>query len=91
MEFSVMPQKIERIDLIEKYQNLLGRLVIPLIEITQAIAARAAFLRGKYDFLKAMDTLQLAVAIESDCTWFITNDKGLLRISEIQLMTLDQL
>lgn len=91
MEFSVMPQKIERIDLIEKYQNLLDRLVIPLIEITQAIAAGAAFLRGKYDFLKAMDALQLAVAIESDCTWFITNDKGLLRISEIQLMTLDQL
>lgn len=91
MEFSVMPQKTERLDLIEKYQDLLDGLGIPLIEITQPIANRAAILRSKYDFLKAMDALQLAVALESDCRQFITNDKRLLRISEIQLITLDQL
>jgi predicted nucleic acid-binding protein len=38
-----------------------------------------------------MDALQLAVALESGCTQFFTNDKGLFRISEIQLVTLDQL
>lgn len=87
MEFSVMPQKTERLDLIEKYQDLLNGLGIPLIEITQIIANRAAILRSKYDFLKAMDALQLAVG----CSQFITNDIKLSKISEIQIMMLDQI
>lgn len=91
MEFSVVPQKTGRLDLIEKYQGLMNQLGIPLLEITQAFADRAAILRSKYDFLKAMDALQLAVALESGCTQFLTNDKRLFRVSEIQLVTLDQL
>ncbi|MFN3997771.1 type II toxin-antitoxin system VapC family toxin [Algoriphagus sp.] len=90
MEFSVMTQKTKRLDLIEKYQDLLNRLGIPLIEITQSMAEHAALMRSKYEFLKPMDALQLAVAIDSGCIQFITNDKGLQRITEIQVMTLDQ-
>jgi predicted nucleic acid-binding protein len=91
MEFSVMPQKTKRLDLIEKYQDLLTQLGIPVLEITQSIASQAALMRSKYDFLKPMDALQLAVAIDSGCVQFITNDKGLRRITEIQVITLDQL
>lgn len=91
MEFSVMPQKTKRLDLIEKYQDLLTQLGIPVLEITQSIASQAALMRSEYDFLKPMDALQLAVAIDSGCVQFITNDKGLRRITEIQVITLDQL
>jgi predicted nucleic acid-binding protein len=91
MEFSVMPQKTKRLDLIEKYQDLLTQLGIPVLEITQSIASQAALTRSEYDFLKPMDALQLAVAIDSDCVQFITNDKGLRQITEIQVITLDQL
>jgi predicted nucleic acid-binding protein len=90
MEFGVMPKKMGRLDLIEKFYDLLDRLGIPLVQINQAVADKAASLRAKYDFLKAMDALQLAVAIESDCDRFITNDKGLLRFQELQVLTLDQ-
>ncbi len=91
MEFSVIPKKAKRFDLIEKYLDLLDQLSIPLIEISQPIADRAAFLRSNYDFLRPMDALQLAVALESECGRFISNDKGLYRISEMQVITLDQL
>jgi predicted nucleic acid-binding protein len=91
MEFSVMPQKIKRLDLIEKYQDLLTQLRIPVLEITQSIASQAALMRSEYDFLKPMNALQLAVAIDSGCVQFITNDKGLRQIAEIQVITLDQL
>ncbi|MFC3415345.1 type II toxin-antitoxin system VapC family toxin [Algoriphagus hitonicola] len=90
MEFSVIPKKTKRWDLIEKYQNLLDQLGIPLIEISKSTADQAAFLRSEYDFLRPMDSLQLAVAIESACTRFVTNDKGLHRITEIEVVTLDQ-
>ncbi len=91
MEFSVMPQKTKRLDLIEKYQDLLTQLGISVLEITQSIASQAALTRSEYDFLKPMDALQLAVAIDSGCVQFITNDKGLRQITEIQVITLDQL
>ncbi len=90
MEFGVMPKKTGRLDLIARYQDLLDRLGIPLVHVNQAVADKAAALRAKYDFLKAMDALQLAVAIESDCDRFITNDKGLLRFQELHVLTLDQ-
>lgn len=83
-------QKTGRLDLIARYQDLLDRLGIPLVHVNQAVADKAAALRAKYDFLKAMDALQLAVAIESDCDRFITNDKGLLRFQELHVLTLDQ-
>lgn len=91
MEFSVMPQKTGRLDLIQKYQALLDQLGIPLITISQAVAHQAAFLRSKYDFLKAMDALQLALALQSECGLFITNDKELVRFTELQVVTLDRI
>lgn len=90
MEYGVMPKKRGRLDLIEKFQDFLDHLGIPLVQINQAVADNAAALRARYDFLKAMDALQLAVAIESDCDRFMTNDKGLLRFQELQVLTLDQ-
>lgn len=91
MEFSVMPIRTGRSDLIEKYQVLLDQLRIPLLTISQTVADRAAYLRSSYDFLKAMDALQLSVAMDSACDRFITNDKALTRFQELQVITLDQL
>ena len=91
MEFTVAPKKANRLDLIAGYQELLNTLAIPLAEITQPIADRAATLRSRYTFLKPMDALQLAVALESGCDRFVSNDKALLRVSEIQHLELDKL
>jgi predicted nucleic acid-binding protein len=41
--------------------------------------------------LKAMDALQLSIAICSGCQQFLTNDKRLKNISEIEIILIDNL
>ena len=54
--------------------------------------ARKAFkLRAKYDFLKSMDALQISVALEKNCDQFLTNDKKLKKVSELQIVIIEEL
>lgn len=61
---------------------------ISLLEITPDIAERAGKLRGKYHFLKTMDAIQIAVAVEVGADIFVTNDEKLNRINEIGILVL---
>ena len=38
-----------------------------------------------------MDALQISVAIEKDCDQFLTNDKKLKKISELQILLVEDL
>ncbi|MGI9036289.1 MAG: type II toxin-antitoxin system VapC family toxin [Pyrinomonadaceae bacterium] len=58
--------------------------------INSSIAGRAAELRSKYN-LRTPDALQIATALENGCDSFLCNDNGLKRISEIQILVLDNL
>lgn len=60
------------------------------VSIGEVIARRAAELRAKYKF-KLPDSLQLAVAIESGCESFLTNDHQLGQVSEINVIVIDDL
>ena len=59
-----------------------------LIPIDAPIAEKAAELRAKY-LIKTPDALQLATVILSVCEAFLTNDKGLRRVSELLIIILD--
>jgi predicted nucleic acid-binding protein len=61
---------------------------INLLEITANIAEAAGRLRGKYPFLRTMDALQLAVALNISADVFITNDINLKKIDEIKTIVL---
>ncbi len=61
------------------------------IDINSEIAEIAAKLRGKYDFLKAQDALQLASSIFYKCDAFLTNDKQLLQVAEVHSVLVDSL
>lgn len=89
MEFGVKPEKENRQDLITKFEELVERLNIDILTIDKETGRRAYKLRAKYDFLKGMDALQLALSIKEQCSTFITNDKKLKKITEIQVKTLD--
>lgn len=89
MEFGVMPEKMNRQDLIPKFLQLLDDLQIPLVEIDKSIAQLASKLRADHPFLKSMDALQLAVALETGCGQFITNDRKLAKVSEIEIILLE--
>lgn len=85
------PTYFKRMMLIQKYQSILGNSVgFDLIPLSKSIAYQAAELRAKYT-LKTPDAIQIATAIQTNCHAFLTNDKGLKRIVELQIWILDDL
>lgn len=57
--------------------------------INQAVAERAAEIRARYN-LALPDSFQVAVALESGCDAFLTNDAALKRVAEIDVIVLDE-
>lgn len=91
MEFGVIPQKKGRQDLILKFEDFLKIMNISIEEIDQEMARKAFQLRAKYDFLKSMDALQISVALEKNCDQFLTNDRKLKKVSELQIVIIEEL
>lgn len=90
-EFGVKPTKENRPDLIKKFEELLARLNVEILVVDQSAAKKAYELRAKYQFLKGMDAFQLALSINEKCGRFITNDRKLKRVTEINVDTMDDL
>lgn len=90
MEFCVMPYQKNRLDVIESFKELLIDLEMSIYSINLKIADLAAELRARYKFLKGMDALQIATGIYSGSDHFITNDKKLKSIREINVVLLDE-
>jgi predicted nucleic acid-binding protein len=61
-----------------------------LLPVSIAIAEKAAQLRAKYN-LRTPDALQIAAALDAQCQGFLTNDKGLVRVTELTVLLIDQL
>jgi predicted nucleic acid-binding protein len=74
LEVLVKPLKDGQIKLAEKYINILTNAQgIEVLEVTNALAIKAAELRAKYN-LRTPDAIQLATAIEYNADYFLTND-----------------
>jgi predicted nucleic acid-binding protein len=90
-EVLIQPLRTNNQALAQKYETILlkssGFQLIPLAE---PVARRAATLRAAYK-LRTPDAIHVATAIESDCDAFLTNDKGLKRVTEISILLLDEL
>ena len=63
---------------------------LTLRTIDSRIGRSAAELRARYNFA-LMDALQLATALESGCDVFLTNDARLRRVTELDVVTVDEL
>ncbi|MFL5800691.1 MAG: type II toxin-antitoxin system VapC family toxin [Roseiflexaceae bacterium] len=61
-----------------------------LIPIDAVIAERAADLRARHN-LRTPDALQIAAALHAGCEAFLTNDALLKRVTELRVLTLDEL
>lgn len=62
---------------------------VRFIQTTAVIADLSARLRAKYH-LGFADGLQVATAVYANCDAFLTNDKQLSRIQELQVIVLDE-
>jgi len=77
-------------EVVEKYrQFLLNSSNFITYSIDPIIAQKSAELRAQYG-IKTPDAIQLAVGIENDRTLFVTNDRGLKKIKEIEVIVLEE-
>ncbi len=90
-ETLVKPLKNSDNQTINAYRELLMRhKSIQIYSVLPSIAEKAAKLRATYN-LRTPDALHIATAIESNSDVFLTNDLGLKRITDIQVLILDEL
>ena len=61
-----------------------------VVEINPEISIKAAELRAKYS-LRTPDALQIAAVLSVNCEAFLTNDKSLRKVKEIEVLILDEL
>lgn len=91
MEVLVKPIETQALDLARQYRDLLiGSPGFDLYPLERTVAEKAANLRSKYK-LKSPDAIQIATAILFGAQIFLTNDSGFKKVTEIEVLTLDEL
>lgn len=90
-EYLVFPYGSGKEELADNFKRFIEYMSIKVVDIDSNIAEQGAKIRGKYKHFKAMDALQLATAIISECDMFFTNDKQLRQEKELPCMTMDDL
>jgi predicted nucleic acid-binding protein len=89
IEVCVLPQRQGRQDLVQAYERgLLQSLQVRMLPVDAVLARRAVALRAKHD-IRVPDALQIAAALEAGGTVFVTNDQRLSKITELQVIQLD--
>lgn len=90
-EYAIAPYRENNARLMSDFDMFIEDTGTDILDITKAIAQKAAEIRAHYNGFKAMDALQLAAALIGRCDLFLTNDKQLKRFKEITVMTVDDL
>lgn len=89
MEVAVRPLQLGRTDAADEYEMLLGSFPnLLVVDLDRSSARRAAELRATYR-LRPADALQVASCLEHGATALLTNDKGLRRVQELEVVILD--
>lgn len=89
IEACIHPQRQGRLDLVQAYErSLLHSQQIRMLPIDAALARRAVILRAAYE-MHVPDALQMSAAIESGATLFVTNDRRLSKVREIEVLLFD--
>jgi predicted nucleic acid-binding protein len=90
-EVLVHPLSQGNTQLSDEYRNLLlNSRDFSTLSIDAAVAEGAADLRARYN-IRTPDALQLATARRASCTAFLTNDRRLQRVRELQVLVLDEI
>ena len=89
IEVLTQPLRKSKMEVVEKYrQFLLNSSNFITYSIDPIIAEKSAELRAQYG-IKTPDAIQLA-GIENDGTLFVTNDRDLKKIKEIEVIVLEE-
>lgn len=89
LETTVFPLRNGRSELVAEYHNALTKThYLSLIDLSLPVVTLAAELRAQYN-LRTPDALQVAACISQQADVFVTNDNGLRRVKEIEVLLLD--
>ena len=90
-EYAIVPYRENNRKLLDDFDLLMEDMGTDILDITRPIAKKAAEIRASHNKFKAMDALQLAAAVISGCSLFLTNDKQLRQFKKLKIMTMDDL
>lgn len=91
LELLIQPLRLDRQDVADEYELLLDNFPnLVLISMNRAIILQAAQLRACHG-LRTPDALIAATAINERATLLVTNDRQLQRLTEIEVVCLDDL
>lgn len=89
LETLVVPNRAGNVHLAAQYESLLSRgRGLRLVELDRAVLRAAAHLRARHR-VRTPDALQLAAALATACTSFITSDRRLPQIPGLRILDLD--
>ncbi len=89
IEACIYPQRQGRDDLVTIYENaLLHSRQVQMWPVNVEIAHRAVQLRAEYN-IHVPDALHLATAITAGATLFVTNDRRLQKVNEIEVLNFE--
>jgi predicted nucleic acid-binding protein len=95
LEVLVKPIKEGNVEIASQYRDfMLSSVYLKLYPLDDEVAEIAATLRAKYSGnglkLRTPDAIQIATGILAEADVFITNDKQLKQISEIEVVVLEE-
>lgn len=86
LECRVLPLKIKDDDLLLRYNKFFTLSGLHVIELTEEVINLATDLRASYsNALRTPDALQLACALKANANQFLTGDKKLSALQEIEV------
>ena len=89
MELIVQPLQTGRTALADRYEALLqGFPNLSIVSVDYAVARRAGELRAAFQ-LRPADALQVAACLHHGATAFVTNDLRLRRITDLEIIMLE--
>jgi predicted nucleic acid-binding protein len=91
MEVLVAPMKRNNSQLVTKYRTVFSNMEdLSIITITKSLAERSARIRATCN-LRTPDAIQVATAMYAKADFFLTNDKRLASVPDINVLVLDDL
>jgi len=90
-EVLMLPTRLGKTELVKAYREILfNSQHFQLLTVSLPIGERATELRAQYN-LRTPDAIHVATALEMGCEAFLTNDNGLKRVTQINVLILDEM
>ena len=90
VEMKVIPKRNKKTKFILNMDSFFNEFDIVRMALYKKAYDLALEIRANYSFIKLIDAFQIAIALDNNCNYFITNDKELKKYTEIKVLLIDE-